>query len=73
VAGVTAQSVPGDTGTIVIPRGSLVVGAQGSAQSGNCTVTITVTRQRSGAIDTHFAGGTIVGQQVRSVMVESLP
>jgi hypothetical protein len=73
VAGVTAQSVAGDTGSIVIPKGSLIAGAQGSAQSGNCTMTITVTRQRSGAIDPHFAGGTIVAQQVRTVTVESLP
>jgi hypothetical protein len=75
VSQIASASVVGDPGVIVIPRGTLIAaqGGQGSAQSGLCNATITVVRQRSGAIDPHFAGGTIVAQQVRQLMVASGP
>lgn len=72
---VTARAIVGDPGVIVIPKGTLVAGQDGpgSAQSGACQVTVTVTRERPGAIDPHFGGGTIAGEQVRGVRVGSVP
>jgi hypothetical protein len=75
VSQVSGQTVAGDPGVIVIPKGTLVAASsgQGGAQSGACQVSITVVRQRQGTLDPHFAGGTIVGEQVRGVMVGSVP
>ncbi len=60
-----------DTGTLTIPANALQA-LDDPPQS--CTVTLTLGRSRSGAVDPAYGeGGTIVARQVRSVSLTSTP
>jgi hypothetical protein len=69
-AGVT---IAADGGSFTIAKGTLVSpdASQGRA---TCQAHITITRQRSGQLDSHFgSGGSIVAQHVRTVTFNSTP
>lgn len=66
-------AITGDPGTMTIPAGTFVKRA-GQGITDSCTVSITVTRSRDGALDTHYGkGGVIVASQDRTVLVMSTP
>jgi hypothetical protein len=68
--GAASGTVSGDSGTFTIAKGLLVP----DTQNGACQATLTMTRSRPGQVDSHFgSGGSIVGQQVRSVTFNSVP
>ncbi len=65
--------ITGDPGTMTIPAGMLVK-REGQNIADTCMVSITVTRSRPGALDTHYGkGGTVVGSQERTVTMMSTP
>lgn len=65
------QTLSGDPGTFTITKGSLVSKAAGGDQ--NCQATLTLTRAREGTLDPAYGGGSIYGQQQRSVTFTSSP
>jgi len=65
--------ITGDPGTLTIPAG-MMVKLQGQNIADTCMVSITVTRSRPGALDTHYGkGGVVVGSQERTVTTMSTP
>jgi hypothetical protein len=63
-------TIPADSGSFTIPKGTLVV----SGGSSSCTATLTVNRTRSGQVDQAFGyGGGISCIQARSVTFVSAP
>ena len=59
-----------DSGAFTIPANTFMI--VGSTTS--CTVTLNVTRQRTGVVDAHYrSGGQILGEQVRTAMFTSTP
>ncbi len=74
----TASGTVGtDTGGTAVPAGTLVKREPqqgGQPIPDSCTVTLTMTRQRIGELDTAFGeGGQIVGEQVRTITFTSVP
>jgi hypothetical protein len=69
------EAVPSDTGTLVIPRGTLALtNGAGASNGGTCQATLTLTRSRSGSVDPAFgAGGEMECQQTRTVTFASAP
>jgi hypothetical protein len=66
-----SASISGDPGTFVIAKGTLAL--QGSNQTQNCTVTLTLSRTRVGTLDTAYYGGAITAAQQRTVTFTSTP
>jgi hypothetical protein len=68
-----SDAITGDPGTLLIPKGTIAVGDPKYAGQ-NCTGTLVVKRQRQGKLDPAFGhGGSIFGEQVRSVSFTSTP
>ncbi len=65
------QLLTEDTGTVTIPAGTLVSTTGQEAES--CEVTLWLKRQRSGLLDSAYAGGTITASQYRTTDVISDP
>jgi hypothetical protein len=66
-------TIAGDPGTMIIAAGTLMK-RQGQNIADSCMVSITVSRSRTGTLDTHYGkGGTAVGSQDRTVMTMSTP
>jgi hypothetical protein len=73
VKGEVGGSVPGDTGSFTIAKGSLVPNDP-TQMTVTCQAHITLTRERVGQLDSHFgSGGGINAQQVRTVTFSSTP
>lgn len=71
---VQAGTIPADTGTVTIPKGSIHASTSGSNASTSCAITVTVTRSSAGLLDPAFGGGgSISCMQQRSVQVQSAP
>jgi hypothetical protein len=67
---VITGALPSDSGSITIPANMLVATAGATA----CTVTLSVTRDRNGSLDSHYGkGGSIIGSQVRTATITSTP
>lgn len=67
---VITGALPSDAGSFTIPANMLMA----TAGATNCTVTLSVTRERKGSLDSHYGkGGSIFGQQVRTTTITSTP
>lgn len=67
---VITGALPGDTGSFTLPANMLTA----TAGATNCTVTLSVTRDRKGSLDSHYGkGGSIFGEQVRTTTITSTP
>jgi hypothetical protein len=67
---VITGALPSDSGSITIPANMLVA----TAGATSCTVTLSVTRDRKGSLDSHYGnGGSIIGSQVRTATITSTP
>jgi hypothetical protein len=67
------DAITGDPGTLLLPKGTIAVGDPKYAGQ-TCTGTIVVHRARQGKLDPAFGhGGSIFGEQVRSVSFTSTP
>jgi hypothetical protein len=67
---VITGALPSDSGSITIPANMLVA----TAGATSCTVTLSVTRDRKGSLDSHYGhGGSIFGEQVRTATITSTP
>jgi hypothetical protein len=65
--------ITGDPGTMMVAAGTFVK-RPGQNIADTCMVTITVTRSRTGVVDTHYGkGGSAAGIQERTVSVMSMP
>jgi hypothetical protein len=72
VNGPVTGQVSGDPGSFTIAKGAL--NPNGSQSSLTCPVQITLTRTRTGQLDSHFgSGGSISAQQVRTLTFSSMP
>jgi hypothetical protein len=71
---VTAQAdTITDTGSTTIPAGTLAK-TQGANVPDTCTVTLSLSRYRPGSLDPRYGdGGSIVGQQTRTMMFTTTP
>jgi hypothetical protein len=66
---VATGALPNDSGVFTIPANMLIASSPTS-----CTITLSVTRDRRGSLDSHFGrGGSIIGEQVRTAMITSTP
>jgi hypothetical protein len=66
-------TIQSDQGTMTIAANTLVK-ASGNGVADACQVTVTLSRQRAGTLDSHFGhGGSIVGEQTRSATFTSTP
>jgi hypothetical protein len=66
---VTTGALASDPGTFTIPANMFV-----ATSATSCTVTLSVTRDRKGSLDSHFGkGGSIIGEQVRTTSITSTP
>lgn len=71
---VTGATLPSDTGTFTLPKGTLTSSAsQSDAGPVSCQVTITVSRTRAGTLDPAYGGGGIACRQDRSFTFTSAP
>src|SRR5512140_2449181 len=71
--GDTEGTITGDPGSWMIQAGTFVK-RQGQNIADSCMVTITMTRSRTGVVDSHYGkGGTAVGIQERTVSLTSTP
>lgn len=61
------RTLPSDTGRHLLPPGTLTPRPEWSGDA--CTLELTLTRRREGALDPGFHSGRIVGQQVRTQKV----
>ena len=69
---VIATNIPGDSGSVTIPRSRLMPTAGSSTAS--CQITITIRRSRNGKLDSAYGyGGNIFAEQARTVTVMSTP
>ena len=70
---VLQQSISGDTGTLTIPKGTLVPSDPNHAND-TCQGTIVLRRTRNGKLDPAYGhGGAIYAQQTRSLTISSTP
>ena len=68
-----SDAIAGDPGTLLVPMGTIAVSDPKYAGQ-NCTGTLVVHRTRQGKLDPAFGhGGSIFGEQVRSVSFTSTP
>lgn len=71
--GDTQGTITGDSGSWMIQAGTFTK-RQGQNIADSCMVTITVTRSRTGVVDSHYGkGGTAVGAQDRTISMMSTP
>ncbi|MEO8841227.1 MAG: hypothetical protein ABI591_03565 [Kofleriaceae bacterium] len=67
---VISGALPSDSGSFTIAANMLVA----TAGATSCTVTVSVTRDRRGSLDSNYGkGGSIIGEQVRTAMITSTP
>lgn len=65
--------IAGDPGTVTIPAGTMVK-RDGQDVADSCMVSITLTRSRTGALDSHYGkGGSVAGNQDRTASLMSTP
>jgi hypothetical protein len=74
VRGMVGGTVSNDSGTFTIAKGSLVPINPPPQTPTTCQAHITLTRSRTGQLDSHYgSGGRITAQQVRTVNFSSTP
>jgi hypothetical protein len=67
-----STTLSGDPGSFAIPASALQA-PSGNGSQGNCHVTVTIDRTRSGSLDPAYDQGTIAGVQERTLTFTSTP
>jgi hypothetical protein len=73
VTPVSSQTLPSDTGSFTIPKGTIKQLSNSTNAVTNCQITLTVNRTRNGTLDPSYNGGLIQAIQSRSVTLNSAP